>query len=326
MNSIGLDVGTYNLVLAVPGQDKDRIKREINVFLKIENPQRFTLGMLKKQGVPLIEKDNSVYILGQAAIDLAVDMGAEYRRPMKAGCLSPEEKDAFYILASMLKGIVGEPKKETTLFYSVPAEPIDASGDTKYHEKIIGTILSSIPNINANPLNEAAAIVYGSSDNQTGVGISFGSGMVNVAFVKMGVNIFQFSLTQSGDWIDQESARVTGESEAFINQKKHKIDLSAEPSDMIEMALIKNYEILIEKSLLKIKDGINNSKGKAKTQNPISIIVAGGTSSAKGFMVLFKKTLERIEMPIPIKDCIQPNNPLHAVAKGCLVAAKLESK
>lgn len=323
MNAIGFDVGTYNLIAARPKGDKETaIKREINVFIHVEQPQKFTKTMLKQQGVPLIEKDDSIYVLGQAAVDLAVDLGVPYRRPMYKGCLSAKEKDAFELLAAMLKGMVGPIKAPTVLYFSVPAAPIDAEGDSKYHEKVVQSIFSSVPNLEAIPINEALAIVYAGSPSKTGIGISFGAGMVNICFSKLTIPIFQFALTESGDWIDRESSRVCGESEAFINQQKLQVDLSQPPKNAVEMAITRNYEILIEKSISKIADGIEASQGQAKTDAPVPIIAGGGTSMVKGFLGMFKKVLAKNPLPIEIKEVIRPQNPLHAVAEGCLLASQ----
>jgi len=326
MNTIGFDVGTYNLIMAAPKSETEiAIKREINVFIKVENPKKFTKAMLMQQGVPLIEKDKDIYVLGQAAVDLAVDLGLSYRRPMYAGCLSAKEKDAFEIMAAMLKGMVGPINEPTVLYFSVPAAPIDADGDSKYHEKVVFSIFSTVPNLEPIALNEALAIVYSTSPTQTGIGISFGAGMVNVCFSKMAIPVFEFSLTESGDWIDRESARVSGESEAFINQEKLNVDLAQPPKTSVEMAIVRNYEILIEKSVDKINEGIEGSKGKAHTNQPIPIIVGGGTSLATGFIDLFMKVLAKRPLSIPISGVELPKNPLHAVAEGCLVAAKAHS-
>ena len=323
MNIIGADIGTYNLILATPKSETEiAIRREINVFVKVENPKKFTKAMLRQNGVPLIEKGADIYVLGQAAVDLAVDMGLPYRRPMHAGCLSAKEHDAFEILAAMLKGMVGELKEPTVMYFSVPAAPIDAAGDSKYHEKVIHSIFSTIPNLTSFPLNEGLCIIYAAAQGHTGIGVSFGAGMVNICFAKMSIPIFEFALTESGDWVDRESARVCGESEAFINQAKHKIDLSKSPTNSVEMAITRNYEILIEKSIQKIAEGIEQSQGQAKTSTPIPIIVGGGTATATGFMDLFQRLLAKSPLPIPISQVMQPKNPLHAVAEGCLIAAK----
>ena len=58
-------------------------------------------------------------------------------------------------------------------------------------------------------------------------------------------------------------------------------------------------------------------------KNPLPVVIAGGTSQAKGFVELFAKKLAENEFPLPIKEVKHANDPLHAVARGCLIAAKV---
>ena len=51
--------------------------------------------------------------------------------------------------------------------------------------------------------------------------------------------------------------------------------------------------------------------------------MAGGTSQAKGYVENFKKKMEENGFPIAIKEIRHATDPLHAVAKGCMIAAKV---
>jgi len=52
-------------------------------------------------------------------------------------------------------------------------------------------------------------------------------------------------------------------------------------------------------------------------------VVAGGTSQANGYIKEFAKKLEENGFPLQIKEVRHATDPLHAVAKGCLIAAKV---
>ena len=60
-----------------------------------------------------------------------------------------------------------------------------------------------------------------------------------------------------------------------------------------------------------------------KFKNPLPVVIAGGTSRPKGFVDLFKKKLDENGFPLPVKEVRHANDPLHAVARGCLIAAKV---
>ena len=60
-----------------------------------------------------------------------------------------------------------------------------------------------------------------------------------------------------------------------------------------------------------------------KFKNPLPVVIAGGTSRAKGFVPLFAAKLAENGFPLPVSEVRHANDPLHAVARGCLIAAKI---
>ena len=145
--------------------------------------------------------------------------------------------------------------------------------------------------------------------------------MVNCCYTIFGVPIFAFSHTNSGDWIDEQAAKSCGESVAYINNVKKDVDLSAEPKNSIERAIIYNYQIMIENAIKSMVDGVVKAGTRADAGKPVPIIVAGGTAMPKGFIEFFKMVFEKQTFPIPIKDIRLAEDPLHTVAKGCFIAA-----
>ena len=112
--AIGLDAGTFNLVTARRGEgDEVKSKREINAFLELPLENRFVFNMMKKAGVPLIERDKVAYVVGESAVNMAYTLSElSLKRPMKGGCLNPEEQDAFRILSIMMHSLIGEVDKD----------------------------------------------------------------------------------------------------------------------------------------------------------------------------------------------------------------------
>lgn len=336
MAGIGFDCGTYNLVSCKRDKDGNfSNKREINAFLEIPLENRFVFEMMKTAGVPLIERDNVGYALGEAAVNMAYTMSTlELKRPMSAGCVNPKEKDAFQILSIMIHSLIGEPSRDKELlYYSVPANAINEETDAEYHNKVLKAIFSAFKSSNglvvdAQPINEALALVYSELGKKafTGVGVSCGAGMVNVCYAMYGNPIFSFAIVNSGDWIDKQSAKATGETPTFINKEKTKVDLSKPPSNLVERAIQTQYRIMIENTVNEIKKGLTNASKSVHSDVPVDIIVAGGTSSPPGFDSLFRETVMQAKLPIKIGDVIRPEEPLYSVAKGCLIAAEAAHK
>jgi actin-like ATPase involved in cell morphogenesis len=330
--SIGFDFGTYNLVSSKRNIDGNiAFKREINAFLDLPLENRFVFNMMKQAGVPLIEREKVAYALGESAVNMAYTLPTlELKRPMKDGCVNPKEKDAFQIMSIMAHSLVDPISKDgEKLYYCVPANAINQETDADYHTKVLEAIFKSYESdegwkVDAKPINEALALVYAelAKNAFTGVGISCGAGMVNVCYAMYGNPIFQFAIVNSGDWIDKQAAKATGESITFINKEKTKVDLRNQPANLVERAIITQYRLMIEKTVNGIKQGLSSSSKAVKSDVPVDFIVAGGTASAKGFDELFAETIKQAELTIPVGKVIRPSDPLYSVARGCLIAAE----
>ena len=330
--SISVDVGTYNLVSCRRNKNNEfEYKKEINAFLELPLENRFVFNMMKNAGVPLIERDNVAYALGEAAVNMAYTMSAlELKRPMKDGCVNPNEKDSFQIMSIMIHSLIDPiAKNGERLYYSVPSNAINQETDADYHSKILEAIFKSYESedgykVDARPINEALAIIYAelAQKADTGIGISCGGGQVNVCYAMYGNPVFQFSIVNSGDWIDKQAAKATGESVAFINKEKEKIDLLKAPVNLVERAINTQYRLMIEKTVTGIKNGFVNAKNSVKTKEPINVVVAGGTACATGFDTIFKECLLEAKVGIDIGAVTRPKDALYSVAKGCLLASE----
>lgn len=335
MSRIGFDFGSYNLVCAKRNEKGDFVfSREVNAFLEMPLENEFVFNMMKQAGVPLIRRDDAklAYALGESAVNMAYTMSQlELKRPMKDGCVNPKEKDAFQILNIMAHNILGEVDQDKeVLYYCVPANAINQETDADYHQKIIEAIFKAYRStkgytVDARPINEAMAIVYAELKHKmyTGLAMSAGSGMVNVAYSLFGAPVFTFSLVNSGDWIDKQASIATGESISVVNKEKTKIDLNKPATNMMERAIKAQYELMIQKTVSGIKKGMEANKDKnAKLDSPLDMIVAGGTSSPPGFDTLFESLLREAKLPVEIGKVTRPADPLYTVAKGCLIAAE----
>lgn len=329
---IGLDVGTYNIVYCAKKQGEPVLKREINAFLEMPVDNRAVFNMMQTNGVHLIErKDLGIaYALGEAAVDFAYTFNAPLKRPMKDGCLNPKERNGLHILATIIHGMLGEVADGETLYYSVPSNAVNDETDAEYHSKVIEKILLDFEDANGHhvkpfPINEALALIYSElQDKQnTGIGVSCGAGMINLCFAIYGNPIFSFAVVNSGDWIDKQAARATGESIAFINKEKQNIDFTRPSESLVEQAIRTEYEIMINKTVADIKKGLEATESKARVPGgTIDIVVAGGTASPPGFEKLFEDAVNKHNLPIKIGKIIKPAKPLYSVARGCLIAAE----
>jgi len=333
MSGKGLDVGTSYIVLSQENNGAVEYKDFRDAFYIIKPTTPVATKMIEKglNGKVFIkDQDGSFIILGKDAIEKAVERNDMAKRPMYRGVVSAKEKDAKRILAFILKEVVGtasEPGEK--LVFCVPAQPVDQEDedfDVGYHEDVVKTVLAEC-GYDARSINEAEALCYAELDHDdyTGIGISCGAGMTNVCVMLNGEPTVVFSTTKSGDWIDRMSAVATGETDSVVQAEKEGGDFKiGEPNDNVVLAAVSAYyERLIDYTTKQLSLALTNHKSLPKFKNPLKIVIAGGTSQAKGYIEHFTQKLTDNGFPLPVKEVVHANDPLHAVSKGCLIASQV---
>lgn len=330
----GLDCGTSFYIAAT----EDRIKKQRNAFLTVDGEVNQVKRMLKRQRIPFVEKAGKIHIVGQHAFNYAqIFSTAELKRPMKSGLLNPTEKDALPVLNAIIGELLGEAKDGETCVYCIPSKPIDVQREVSYHEDVLRTIIEQY-GYSVKKIEEAVAIGYeGLVDTQlTGVAISMGAGMCNIAVMYQGMTALSFSVSRGGDWIDENVSMDTGVSRAKVTNIKESsstLDLSSanyqniyeEDTDEanVLIAIRSYYGALVNYLLTNLKVQFEGVENVPNFPEPVPIVIGGGTSLVKGFLDVFNEQFDQNDFPIPISEIIHIEDAHTAVARGCLSEAQL---
>lgn len=323
---VGLDCGTMNIVSARRVGKNTETRRMRDAFLDLDPGAK---KMLKLSGVNYVERGDEILVLGDAAMEMANVFGREARRPLSAGLLAAGEIDALEVLALLIKNVLGTPAvPNEACCFSVPAAPADdPSKDIVYHRGVLDRIVTEC-GFNAIPSNEAMAIIFAETakDGFSGLGISFGSGMCNVALAVNTIEGMTFSTSRGGDWIDAGAAKAVGSTQARMCALKERGFDLLHPKNREEEALALYYKSLIEYSLDHITTQFMRIKGQFSLPKPIPFVISGGTSLAGGFKEFFEQVFEkkRRKFPIEISEIRHAADPLNAVAHGLLLQAMQE--
>jgi hypothetical protein len=321
---VGLDVGTMNIVSARQSDNgKPSFKRVRDAFLDLEMEAKRSLKMSK---VDYVEQDGTLVVLGDSAMTMANLFKREARRPLSRGVISAGELDAQRILGLLVHHVLDDPQSEGEhCFYSVPSAPIDDPGqDVIFHTEVFRKIVRDM-GYTAHPTNEAMAIIYSqcAPENFSGLAVSFGAGMANIALAYQANKGMEFALARGGDWIDAQSAKAIGKTASQMCAIKEKgINLNS-PNGREEQAIVLYVRSLINYALQNIAAQFKKVSNDVALPEPIPFVVSGGTSKADGFMDLFKEEFElvRKKFPLQVSEVRHAKDPFNAVAEGMLVLA-----
>jgi hypothetical protein len=329
MKAVGVDIGTAFIGSA--RYQKDNIAAKYvrdGFFVMPYSDQR--KHMLQESKVSFMVKDRvnapgkqDIYVIGNEAFDMAVLFSQELRRPLASGVISAKERDSEFILKEIIRRVAGDAEQGDIAYFSVPADPVDRDFNVIYHREMFKRFLTDM-GYNASPVNEGMAVAWSELEDKelTGLAISFGAGMANVAMSYKGLEVFSFSVARAGDWIDQQVAKSRGIAEADAASEKESEGLDPlAPKDDVQEAITIFYKSMLEYTVGHIAAAMERHRRDIKIKEPLNFVVAGGTTMPKGFLRLLADALKEHPLPIPVGKVWQAKNPVLAVCRGCLKAA-----
>ncbi len=333
----GLDCGTSFYICAT----ENSITKQRNAFLTLDGDPTQVKRMLKRQRIPFVEKQGKVHIVGEHAFNYAQIFGsAELKRPMAKGLLNPQERDALPVLNAIVGELLGGESKDGEICtYCVPSTPIDQERRVDYHEDVLKTIIEGF-GYKARVIEEAVALAYEGlvDDNLTGIAISMGAGMCNIAVMYAGMPALTFAVTRGGDWVDENVAADTGVSKPKVQNIKESatlIDLSkgvqddiygdgtGEEQKNVLHAIRSYYGVLINYLLTNLQHQFEGADKMPNFPDSVPIIIGGGTCLVKGFIDVFNEQFDQEKFPIPVKEIRIIEDSHTAISRGCLSEAQL---
>ena len=336
MRAIGVDVGTGFIACAEKEEDK-RVYRKIrDAFFKVDT-SKFLTGsaagfgeeMLKKSGANYLKVEGEIFILGDDAFKFANTFHQECMRPMSQGILNPRQQISGMMVGELIRALTGEPKgSDDVLYYCVPAEPLDADFDVEYHQELLRGIFSDLGYGTVEVMTEGLAVVYSElvADQYTGIGISFGAGMCNVAYVNLGMPVLAFSVARGGDWIDSHAAKHTEETANVVSSVKEEMESLDQRDNQIQHAVSIYYDALMRYVVEQFNLLYERTSNKdLPNLSDIPLVVSGGTSLIGGFSDRFQAIMKEGGFPVKVSRVERAKEPLFAVANGLFEAAEISA-
>lgn len=327
----GIDLGT-NMVVSASMDDEGNVsfKQERDCFYilrpKTEVNKQSIRVSLEKRGVNyIVDSDGSFIIVGEAALEMAIERNDVAQRPMMKGIISPKEKASLPMLKLIVESMIGRGNAGDKCIYSVPGKPIDGNFDISYHLEIMGLYIRQL-GYDAQPINESFAIALSEllDEGLTGITMSFGAGMTNICVVHEGDPLVEFSLTRGGDFIDLSVSNALDLSQSLIQTEKEAGTDLYSPSTKIMEAVSVYYSSLLNYVFSNIAYELKQrEKDLPIFREPVPIILSGGLTLATGFVQKVNDVLKTVDFPIKVGEVRKATNPMHAVANGALMAAML---
>lgn len=328
---VGLDIGTNMIVSAtINGEGDPSFKLQRDAFYRIipkteVNKKSIKLSLTKRGANYIVDEDGSFIVVGEDALEMAIERNDKALRPMSRGVISPKEKSALPILKLIIETMIGQGENGDKCIFSVPAKPIDTSFDIVYHTEMMGLYIRQM-GYESSPINEAFAVALSEllDEGLTGISASCGAGMTNICVIHEGDPLIEFSLTRGGDFIDQSVGNALDVSPSLVQlEKEAGVDLF-NPTSKIMEAVSVYYNSVINYTLQNIAYELKQREKELPLfRDAVPIVFSGGLTLADGFIRKVEEALLMVDFPIKIGQVKRASDPMRAVAAGALLAASL---
>lgn len=332
---VGVDVGTSNVVVTrqtESGTFVNKFHRDMLFQLEASDESE---DLLKRGDYLCVKTKDKYYIVGEDALKLANAIGRseDIVRPMSNGILNPSLSTSSELLFFILKALCGDPLFEKeNLRFSIPANPINKNLDNRFHQMVLNNFFNKL-GYDAKPVHEGLALAYDCNpivkdgDEEiplSGVAMSFGGGMINCSCLYKGLELDSFSITSSGDAIDDSASQVTGLPLAnIIKIKENKLDLNnIDMSDRVQAALSVYYDEMIERVVKSVDKRFRDKK--SEMEGKIEIVVGGGTSICNGFIQRLEEGFKKFPTPFEILRVKHSPTPFYSVSQGTCIRAQAD--
>ncbi len=320
---LGLDVGTSRIVVARARDGKQEYDTQLNAFLTLPY-SKLAESLLERENVLHQTQGADIVVEGNDAGKFAEIFHVEARRPMRNGVLNPEEPLGLAVVKRLVTKMLGRAAAEgQKVYYSVPAAGQSVDGAIQHHAASIRQMLAEL-GYEGTPIEEGLAVVYGemAGSNFSGVGISCGSGLSNVCLAMLSVPVISFSVPKAGDFIDAQAAQVTGERAHRLRVLKESgFQLNGFTADRAHNALTVYYQEMIAGLVRALRERMAAARMPPRLEQSVPLVLSGGTAMPTGFVEHFRKVLEAEEFPLRLSEVRVSEDPLHATARGALMAA-----
>lgn len=333
VSGVGVDVGTSRIVCCrSDSEGPSSVSADLNAF--IELPRSVAVeNSLRLRQVPFFTEKDKLLVWGAWSLTFAELFHAELRRPMQSGVINPNEGTAMEVMGTIFERLLGPSRSHSeTLVFSVPSPSVDTSdlpsaAQLTNHESMLTALFGRL-GYRAVAIKEGDALIYAECEDTqySGIGISFGAGLCNVALSFLAVPVLDFSIPRGGDFIDSSAAAVLGEKSSRVRVVKEQSFSFVTPSnDPVPRAVRVFYEEVIRTAIEKLVQVFTLSADIPRLVEAIPLVVAGGTALPQGFRSAFAAALQQHQLPIRISEVRMAKDPLNAVARGALQYARVNS-
>jgi hypothetical protein len=319
MSTVGCELGTARIIGARLDDDAGIRQRMLPCcYLEVTDIDPATLTAL---GLEPVSSGGHTFVIGAEALTAALVLGVAPRRPLATGLLNADDPIDPLAVSCMLREVLGRAVVVGEVcYFAVPPPVVDAvSYDVERHRACVTRLLAAL-GYTGRAVPTPLALLH----SATAAALYFDQGLTQAAIYYDSNPVVSFSSANSGHWLDQQVALVTGmateQAYAIRTQTDDPVDLT-NPTTTVEQRISEFTFSIIYRVLQRLAAELQVTPLPAAV--PLYLLVAGEVAQAQHFIDVVRQAALALAPVLPTwSDIRLAPNPQLAVVDG-LVARPL---
>ena len=292
------------------------------------------LNLLKQMRIPTIHCDDSLIVVGAAALDLAKSMRMPSIPLLIDGLVPTNDPLGRQLIATVIDSILPSSGNFTPCgLVSRSAVDFEQSTDLQLYAQLL-----RLKGYHPVPVTSASAVAFAElgADQFTGMVLDWGASGASLGVYRLGETLVESNLVNGGNLIDERIAtlrkRFSWDREGNRYLDTHVIESwkkSAgirvdQPRSDDEKLLSEIYREQLMTILLRFRAAIHSSSASWMFAAPVKLVCSGGCTRIGGFLPLLAKLIQEVELPIELSEIQVCAPDLFRSVRGAMIELELE--
>ena len=292
------------------------------------------VSLLKQMRIPVIRSEDSLVVVGAAALDLAQALRISSIPLLMDGLVPTNDPLGRQLIGMVVDSILPNDENATSCgLISRSAVDFEQSADLQLFAQLL-----RLKGYNPVPITSASALAYAElgDDQFSGLVLDWGASGASLGAYRLGETLAECNLVNGGNLIDERIARVRNrfcwdrEGNRYLNTHaiemwKHasqvRIDTPKTDDDKLISAI---YQEQLVNILMRFKAAIIATPAAWLFAQNVKLICNGGCTQIGGFAEMLASLIHELDLPVKLSEILVCGPDQFRMARGGMVQMELD--
>ncbi len=291
-------------------------------------------SLLNQMRIPVVHCDDSLVVVGAAALDLAKSLRIPSVPLLIDGLVPTNDPLGRQLISTVLDSILPlSTESKTCGLISRSAVDFEQTTDLQLYAQLL-----RLKGYTPVPVTSCSAVAYAElgNDQFTGIVLDWGASGASLGAYRLGETLVESHLVNGGNLVDERIATLRKrfswdregnrylDTRAIESWKKSSGVRIDEPRSDDEKLLSAIYREQLLTILLRFRAAINSSPAAWIFSGPVKLVCSGGCTRIGGFLPLLAQMLSDMALPVELSEIQICSSDPFRLARGAMIQMELD--